>query len=291
MNNKEIIVNVKKNICKLPADDVYDVLGTSNKGLTQEQAEEYQKKQGKNVIDEKKKKSSLIIFLSNFTHLMAILLWVGGVVAFFAGMPELAIAIWLVNVINGVFSFWQEHRASQATDALRNMLPSYVRVIRSAEEQKILAEDLVIGDIILLEEGDKISADARLIECSDLQVDQSTLTGESNPVRKIKDAVLKDDLTRSETPNLIFAGTNVSEGNGKAIVMEIGMRTEFGKIADLTQNMEKEDSPLQKEMDRLTKQISVIAITFGIVFFVAALFLVDQPIASSFIFACQYSRI
>jgi len=285
MNNKETTVNVKKNIYKLTVDEVYDALGTSNQGLTQDQAEEYQKEQGKNVIDEKKKKSSLLIFLSNFTHLMAILLWVGGAVAFFADMPELGIAIWLVNVINGVFSFWQEHRASQATDALRNMLPSYARVIRNGGEQKILAEDLVIGDIILLEEGDKISADARLIECSDLQVDQSTLTGESNPVRKIKDAVLKDDLTRAETPNLIFAGTNVSEGNGKAIIMEIGMKTEFGKIAYLTQSMEKEDSPLQKEMDKLTKQVSIIAITFGVLFFVAALFLVDQPIASSFIFA------
>ena len=285
MKNKETTVNAKQNIYKLPVNEVYDALGTSYQGLTQEQAEEYQKEQGKNVIDEKKKKSVLFIFLSNFTHLMAILLWIGGAVAFFADMPELGIAIWLVNVINGVFSFWQEHRASQATEALRNMLPSYARVIRGGKEQKILAQDLVIGDLMLLEEGDKISADARLIESSDLQVDQSTLTGESNPVRKTNDAILKDDLTRAEIPNLIFAGTNVSEGNGKAIVIEIGMKSEFGKIANLTQNMKEEDSPLQKEMNRLTKQVSMMAIGFGIVFFIAALFLVDQPIASSFIFA------
>ncbi|WP_238882854.1 cation-transporting P-type ATPase [Clostridium sp. YIM B02551] len=285
MNCDEAKVDVKKSIYKLPVDKVYEAFGTSHKGLTREQAAQYQKEQGKNVIDEKKKKSVLLIFLGNFTHLMAVLLWVGGIVAFFAGMPELGIAIWLVNVINGVFSFWQEHRASKATDALRNMLPSYARVIRDGEEQKILAEDLVIGDIVLLEEGDKISADARLVECSDLQVNQSTLTGESNPVRKVKDAVLKNDLTLAEIPNLIFAGTSVSEGNGKAIVIEIGMRTEFGKIADLTQSMEKEDSPLQKEMNRLTKQISIIAIAFGVFFFVAALFLVNEPIASSFIFS------
>ena len=285
MDEKEIKVSSEEKIYKLPVDKVYEALGTNCQGLTQEKAEEYQKKQGKNVIEGKKKKSSLLIFFSNFTHLMAILLWVGGAVAFFAGMPQLGIAIWLVNVINGVFSFWQEHRASKATDALRNMLSSYSHVIRSGKEQKILAEDLVIGDIILLEEGDKISADARLIECSDLQVNQSTLTGESNPVRKTKDAVLKDDMTRAEIPNLIFAGTNISQGNAKAIVMEIGMRTEFGKIADLTQNVEKEDSPLQKEMDRLTKQLSIIAIGFGVLFFVLALFLVDQPVASSFIFA------
>lgn len=285
MDNKETTINVKDTIYKLPVDKVYEVLMTSSKGLTQAQAEEYQKEQGKNVIEEKKKKSVIVIFLSNFTHLMAILLWIAGVVAMFAGMPQLGIAVWLVNVINGVFSFWQEHRAGKATEALRNMLPSYSRVIRDGEEQKILAQDLVAGDIILLEEGDKISADARLIECSDLQVDQSTLTGESNPVRKTKEAVLKDDLTRAETPNLIFAGTSVSEGNGKAVVMEIGMRTAFGKIASLTQNMKEEDSPLQKELNRLTKQISVIAIGFGVFFFFASLVLVKEPIASSFIFA------
>ena len=216
---------------------------------------------------------------------MAILLWIGGIMAYFADMLQLAIAIWLVNIINGVFSFWQEHRAGKATEALRSMLPSYARVIRSGKEQKILAEDLVIGDIMLLEEGDRISADARLIESSDLQVNQSTLTGESNPVRKTKDAVLKDDLTKAEIPNLIFAGTSVSEGNAKAIVTDIGMNTEFGKIANLTQNMEESPSPLQKELDRLTKQVSLIAILFGVLFFAASFYLVKEPLASSFIFA------
>jgi len=285
LNSDDTALKELKNIYRLTVDQVFEVLVTSPQGLTQVQAEEKQKEQGKNVIDEKKKESSIIVLLSNFTHLMAILLWGAGAIAIAAGMPQLGIAVWLVNVINGLFSFWQEHRAGKATDALRNMLPSYSRVIRNGEERKILSEDLVIGDIMLLEEGDKISADARLIECSDLQVDQSTLTGESNPVRKTKDAVLKDDLTRAETPNLIFAGTSISEGNGKAVVMEIGMKTEFGKIANLTQNMKTDDSPLQKELDHLTKQISMIAIAFGVFFFVAAVFLVKEPIASSFIFA------
>lgn len=273
------------NIYKLPVNKVLEELKTSFQGLTQMQAQENQKKYGKNLIEEKKKKSMILTFLSNFIHLMAILLWVGGAIAFIAGMAELGVAIWLVNVINGIFSFWQEFRAEKATEALKNMLPSFVRVIRDGEEQKILAEDLVPGDIILLEEGDKISADARLIESSDLQVDQSTLTGESNPVRKIKDAVLNDNLTRAEIPNLIFAGTSVSEGNGKAVVVEIGMKTEFGKIAGLTQTMESVISPMQKELNRLTKQVSIIAISSGVLFFVAAVFFVKEPIASSFIFA------
>lgn len=285
MDTKETTDNRKDIIYKYPVEKALEELNTSMKGLSSVQVAERQKEQGKNLLEEAKKKSVILVFLSNFVHLMAILLWVGGAVAFFAGMPQLGIAVWLVNVINGIFSFMQEHRASKATEALRNMLPSYARVIRDGEEQKILAEDLVIGDIMLLEEGDKISADARLIETSDLQVDQSTLTGESNPVRKIKDSVLKDDLTRAEVPNLIFAGTNVSEGNGKAVVVDIGMRTEFGKIAKLTQTMKSDESPLQRELNRLTKQVSIIAISFGIFFFISAIFLVKEPVASAFIFA------
>ncbi len=285
MDNKDTTEAIKKDIYKLAVDKVYEALDTSPEGMTQALAEKRQKEQGKNLIAEKKKESVILVFLSNFIHLMAILLWIGGAMAFLAGMPQLGVAVWLVNIINGVFSFWQEYRAGRATDALRNMLPSYARVIREDKEIKILAEDLVIGDIILLEEGDKISADARLIENSDLQVDQSTLTGESNPVRKTKDAIFREDLTRAEIPNLIFAGTSVSEGNGKAVVLEIGMKTEFGKIAGLTQNMKEAESPLQRELDRLTKQISVIAIAFGVFFFVAALLLVKEPVASSFIFA------
>lgn len=285
MDTEEVQILDKKMIYKMSVKEVFNTYEISEAGLTSERATELQHTYGKNVIEEKKKKSVILIFLGNFVHLMAVLLWVAGGVAFIAGMPQLGVAVWLVNVINGVFSFMQEHRASNATEALRNMLPSYARVIRNGEETKILTEDLVVGDIVLLAEGDKISADARLIECSDLQVDQSTLTGESNPVRKTKDAVLRDDLTKAEIPNLIFAGTSVSEGNGKAVVTEIGMKTEFGKIAGLTQAMKTEDSPLQKELNRLTKQISLIAMGLGVVFFISAIIFVKEPVATAFIFA------
>ena len=129
-------------------------------------------------------------FVSNFTHLMAVLLWIGGIVALIAEMPQLAVAVWLVNLINGTFSFWQEFRASKATDALQKMLPSYVRVLRDAEESRISVEELVPGDVVLLSEGDKISADCRLVEQAELQIDQSTLTGESRPVNKTRELIL-----------------------------------------------------------------------------------------------------
>jgi Ca2+-transporting ATPase len=281
--------NLKKDegiegIYKLIPEDACKLLNTSYEGLTTSEAKDKQNKYGKNVIREKKGKSPIIVFLSNFISLMAILLWAGGLIALIAQMPELAIAIWLVNIINGVFSFFQEYRAGKATEALKKMLPSYARVIRDNKEEQILAEDLVPGDIMLVEEGDKISADARVLASSDFQVNQSTLTGESNPVRKTHDPVLKEGLSRSEVPNLIFTGTSVASGTAKAVVISIGMDTEFGKIANLTQTMVEEQSPLEKELDILTKQVSIMAISIGVAFFIAASFFVKEPIAQAFIF-------
>ena len=272
-------------IFKLPVEETFQVLHTRTTGLTAAEVNQKQDLFGKNVISEKKGKPVILVFASNFISMMAILLWIGGAIAILADMPELGIAIWLVNVINGTFSFWQEFRAGKATEALKSMLPSYVRVIRNGQEQQVLAENLVPGDIMLLQEGDKISADARLIASSDLQINQSTLTGESNPVYKTHEPVLREGLSRSEVPNLIFAGTSVASGTAKAVVVTIGMETEFGKIAKLTQTMKEEKSPLQRELDTVTKQVSVISLGFGIFFFIAAVFFVKENVPQSFIFA------
>lgn len=277
--------NMNEKIFKLTTKDVYKKLNTREEGLTIQEVQANREKYGKNAITEKKGKPAILVLMSNFVSLMALLLWAGGIIAIIADMVELGVAIFLVNIINGVFSFWQEHRAGKATEALKKMLPSYARVIRDNKEQQILAEDLVPGDIMLVEEGDKISADARVIESSDLQVNQSTLTGESNPVRKTHDPIMRDGLSKSETPNLIFTGSSVASGTAKAVVVSIGMETEFGKIANLTQTMKEELSPLQKELNLLTKQISMIALSMGVVFFITAIFFVKEPIAEAFIFS------
>ena len=216
---------------------------------------------------------------------MAIMLWIGGAVGFIAQMPQLGIAIWMVNVINGLFSFWQEYRAEKATEALKKLLPSYARVLRDGEERRILAEELVPGDLMLLSEGDRISADGRLVEVSELRIDQSTLTGESHAVRKTNEAILQSDLAYAELPNLVFAGTSVTTGTGKAVVFATGMATEFGKIANLTQSVEEELSPLQKEMAFATKVVTIIACSIGVIFFLLAAVLVGVNLAESFIFA------
>ena len=129
-------------IHSIPVPDVYRVLSTRSTGLRPAEVEEQRVIYGRNVISEIKGKSLIVKFFANFTHLMAILLWIGGIVGFIARMPQLGIAIWMVNVINGVFSFWQEYRAEKATEALRKLIPSYARVIRDGKDERILAEEL-----------------------------------------------------------------------------------------------------------------------------------------------------
>jgi magnesium-transporting ATPase (P-type) len=124
----------------LPTAQVYQALATGPEGLAQAEAAARLERYGRNALQEIKGKPLYLKFLANFTHLMALLLWVGGIVAFFAQMPQLGIAIWMVNVINGVFSFWQEFKAEKATEALRELLPSYAWVLRDGQEQRILAE-------------------------------------------------------------------------------------------------------------------------------------------------------
>ncbi len=268
----------------LPMRVVYTAARTRPGGLYQNEAQERLQHYGQNTIREIKRKPLVFKLASNFTHLMALLLWVGGIVALMAQLPQIAIAIWMVNIINGSFSFWQEFKAEKATEALRNLLPHYVRVLRDGQEQRILAETLVPGDIMLLTEGDHISADARLVEAEELKCDQSTLTGESHPVRKISDAVLQTNLSPSELPNLVFAGTNVAAGTGKAVVFATGMNTEFGTIANLTQSVGDEPSPLQKETVVVTRVITAIAVGVGVLFFVLALLLARMNLSESFIF-------
>ncbi len=269
----------------IPLDIVYARLGCDSLGLTRAEATERLSRYGKNTLREERTDSLLVKFAGNFTHLMALLLWVGGAIGFVAQMPQLGVAIWTVNVINGVFSFWQEYKAEQAVAALRRLLPTYARVLRDDIEQRILAEELVPGDILLLNDGEHISADGRVIAAAALRVDQSTLTGESYPVRKTADAVAGNKLSRPELPNLVFAGTNVVAGTGKAVIFATGMHTEFGKIAHLTQSMEEELSPLQQEMIRATKVVTIIAVGVGALFFVLAMALTKVTLSESFIFA------
>lgn len=273
---------------KLSSDETLTKINSSKTGLTEQEVHKRLEKYGKNVITSTKQQSMFKVFFTNFTSMMAILLWVAGFIALMTGTPELGIAIWLVNLINGIFSFWQQYRAQQATSALQKMLPNYVKVIRDGKTNKVLAEELVPGDVVLLASGDNIPADGRVLSADSLEVNQSSLTGESTTVNKEIDIQTSEDLKnvgQYAEQNLVYEGTSVVSGSGSFIVLATGMTTEFGQIATLTTSVTDVKSPLQKELDILTRQLSFIAIVIGVLFFIAAVFFVGYPWAKAFIFA------
>ncbi|MBA3061216.1 MAG: cation-transporting P-type ATPase, partial [Nitrospirae bacterium] len=275
-------------IHNLTKEEVFRTLVTSEQGLSEEEAKRRLSEFGFNEIKEAKKKSLSIRFFKQFTHFLAILLWIAAFMSFLSeylhpgeGMLTLGIAIIAVIFINAGFTFIQEYRAEKALEELKKLLPFYVKVLRDGKEKEIYARDVVHGDVILLSEGDKVPADARLIETSGLRVNNAPLTGESEPMLRRHEAYEGEFI---ESPNIVFAGTAVVSGSGKAVSFATGMQTEFGRIAHLTGAVEAGISPLQKEIVKATRVIAVIAAVVGVFFFLLG-FLIGRSFWNNFIFA------
>ena len=254
-------------------------------GLSPEDAAERLARFGPNALAKARGRPLYRKILAQFTHLMALLLWVGGLIGFAAGMPQIGVAVWAVNLINGSFGFWQEHKAERAAEALQRILPRVARVRRGGQELPVDAGTLVPGDVLILTEGDNISADALVLESTELRVNQSTLTGESQPVEKTPGPVAAEGLSRFDRPDSVFAGTTVAAGNGLVLVSATGMSTELGKIAGITVELPDEKSPLQLEMERATRVVSVIAIGVGVLFFGLAVLAAGMRPVEGFLFA------
>lgn len=275
-------------INNLTKEEVFHHLITSEKGLSEEEAKRRFLEFGPNEIREAKKKPLSIRFLKQFTHFLAILLWIGAGLAFLSGylqpgegMLTLGLAITGVIFINAIFTFIQEYRAEKSIEKLRLLLPFRVKVIRDGKEREISATDIVPGDLIILSEGDRVPADSRLIETSSLMVNNASLTGESEPLL-LQAEPCEGDLVGST--NIAFAGTSVVSGSGKAVVFATGMRTEFGRIAHLTSAVEAGLSPLQKEIVKVTRIIAFLATVMGITFFVIG-HIMGRSFWENFIFA------
>lgn len=273
---------------RLPQDTLtaaYAALDTSERGLSSAEAAARLRRYGPNALPAIQRQPLIWIFLGNFSHLMALLLWVGGLMGFLAQLPQLGIAIWLVNLINGLFSFWQEYRAERAAEALRALLPMQARVLRDGVVQAIPRSEVVPGDLLLLAEGEQVAADGQLVEAHALRVDQSTLTGEARAVPKRVEPAAASLGERAAQPNVVFTGTAVVAGTGKALVFATGLQSAFGAIAQLTEQVAAAPSPLQQELARVTRVVSVIALSVGLVFLLLAVGLTGMGLATSFIFA------
>lgn len=294
VNSKEKLINEIINAerrgwdayINLSKEEVLLEIGTTEKGLSEEEGRKRLQKYGPNILEKIREKPLILRFSANLTNFFAILLWIAAILAFVAKMPQLGWAILAVIFINALFSFWQEYKAEKAVEALRKLIPSYSRVLRNGIEKRILTSEITPGDITLLGEGDKVPADGRLFEVFDMRVDNSALTGESRPVYKIAEPIIDGKhFLWTEIPNLVFGGTSILSGIGKAIVIATGMHSEIGEIARLTQAIKEELSPLQKEMIKVTKVVSILAISMGILFFFIGNYLARLTTLQSFIFA------
>ncbi|MHB0977752.1 MAG: cation-translocating P-type ATPase [Candidatus Aquicultorales bacterium] len=272
-------------VARLRKSELFEELATSPRGLTPEEASARLEKYGLNEIQKVKGTPLIYKFLGNLIHLFAVLFWIAAALSFLADAPQLGIAIIAVIFINAIFSFWQEYKAEQAIEALMKLLPKKATVLRAGEVVEIATSELVPGDLMLLSEGDSISADGRIIQEFEMRTNNSTLTGESEPARRTAEPVVDETLLPGEIPNLAFAGTSVAYGNGRALVYATGMATEFGKIANLAQTIGLEKTPLYIEMDRISRIIAVIAIGLGIVFFALGYLVGGLTFGPAFVFA------
>ena len=259
-------------INRLSTADVLNRLETAGGGLTTEEAIRRLIQFGPNVLAAPERYSVLRGLARQFTHFLAILLWIAAGLSFVAelmnpgeGMATLGWAILAVIGINAVFAFLQEYKAERAVQTLRRLLPDKAWITRNGQSVGIRRSELVPGDVLLLEEGERVPADARLIEEAGMRVDTAALTGESKPKRRTAEPV--EDGHWLDLPNLVFAGTTILSGHGRAVVFSTGMRTEFGKIADLTATVETGLSPLQKEIVKVTRIVAAISLAMGITFF------------------------
>lgn len=215
---------------------------------------------GLNVLGVRKRKSFLSIFLDQFKNLLVILLLVATAISILVGEIIDAILIVAIVLFMAIVSAFQEYRAERILEALKRLGSPKARVIREGRIMEVDASEVVPGDIILLFEGDRVPADARLVEAVDLYVDESLLAGESVPIGKRADVVLPEKTIESDRINMVFTGTYVVRGRGKAIVVATGRNTYLGRIAQLVEEVEEVKTPFQEEMDKLARKIAAIVV-------------------------------
>ncbi len=250
-------------------ENVLNELGTTSSGLSYSAAKKKLDKDGKNLLVGKKRKSGFVKFLGQFKDILIIVLLVSCVISVVMGIinknaEEFVDAgmIFGVLIINAIIGFIQERNSEKAMDALKNMTKPYCKVVRQGKTCKIKSEELVVGDIVLLEAGDIVPADLRLLETTSLKIEESALTGESVPVEKDAEAVLAEEALLGDRTNMAFMGSVVTYGRGMGVVVACGMKTEMGKIATALTEIEETETPLTK---RIKSTSIIITIIVGIV--------------------------
>lgn len=244
-----------------------ELLQSHPAGLSEEEAQKRILTYGKNQLETGKKKSLLVLFLEQFKDIMIIILLIAALISGLTGEITDSLIILVVVILNAILSVIQENKAEKALEALKKMSSPYARVKRDGMIKEIKSEDLVPGDIVIIEAGNLVPADLRLLESYSLQVEEAALTGESLPVEKTTEKIDKKDLVIGDRPNMAYANSNVTYGRGIGVVTATGMNTEVGKIAGHLAQVESQETPLQKKLKELSKYLTIAIIIISIIIF------------------------
>lgn len=248
-------------------DELFGYFDTSEQGLGEKELENLREKYGENILNAKEKKSALVIFLEQFKDFLVIILLVAAAISFISGNRESTIVILAVIVMNAILGTVQHLKAEKSLESLKKMSSPKAKVIRDGEKREIDSSELLPGDIVLLEAGDIVPSDGRVLETHSLMVNESSLTGESDNVEKVCQVIDISGLTIADQKNMVFSGSLVTYGRAKVLVTAIGMKTELGKIASLLDETKETMTPLQKSLERFGKKLSIAIIILCIVVF------------------------
>ena len=257
---------------------------TTEKGLSDNEVRNRKDIFGDNALKEKKRKGILKVFLNQFKDLLVGILIVAGIISIITDNVESTLVIFIVIFLNAILGTVQYFKAEQSLEALRSLTAAKCKVIRNGLKQEILSKDIVPGDILFLEAGDLIAADGRIIENHSLQVNESSLTGESLAVEKNEEVLSDDEIPLSDRKNMVFGGTLVTYGRAIAVVTSTGMNSELGKIANLMENTQAKETPLQKTLDKFSGKLAIIIIAICIIVFVLEIYR-DESILNALMFA------
>ena len=273
---RDCMMQENRNIAKLlfhtrPAQDVLEHLNSSSRGITDEEASNRMQAYGKNELAEGRKKTIFGMFLEQFKSIMIVILIIAAVISGFMSELTDMIIILVVVVVNAVLGVMQESKAEKALAALKKMSSPHVKVIRNGDTKQINTEDIVPGDIVLLEAGDYVPADMRLLQSASLKIEEAALTGESVPVDKMTEAIEKSDIVIGDRKNMAYSGSSVTYGRGMGVVTATGMDTEVGRIASHLSETESQETPLQKKLSEMSKYLTVVIIGVSVVIFLAGI--------------------
>lgn len=259
-------------------DEILGELNTSIKGLVPNEAQKRLDEYGRNELKEKKKKTSVMIFIEQFSDFMILVLIAAAIISGIIGEISDTIAIIVIIVLNAIIGFVQEYRAEKAMAALKKMTAQMVTVTRDGKPANIPAVELVPGDIVLLEAGKVVPSDMRLIETAQLKIEEAALTGESHPVEKHIKALHNEKIPLADRKNMAYRGTTVSYGRGTGIVVATGMATELGKIAFMLQNEEEVKTPLQKRLASFGKRLAIAVLAICAIVFIVGMLRGERPL-------------